>query len=318
MRIVFAGTPEFARVALEALAESGHEILAVLTQPDRVAGRGLQVTMSPVKQEALARSLTVLQPVSLRPGKPGAQETIDALTQMRPALMVVAAYGLILPKEVLNLPAYGCLNIHASLLPRWRGAAPIQRAIAAQDTVTGVALMQMEEGLDTGPVWDVRETPISAQDNFLTVHDRLAQLGAGALVTLLEHFPIEGRSPTPQPSQGVTYAKKILKPDLAVQWNQSADAVVAHINAFDPVPGAIAELEGEPVKLAQATLINLQAMGQPGEILKANREGLYVACAPGVLSIGRLQRPGGRWLDAREFLNGRPALAGDFFKSLPA
>jgi methionyl-tRNA formyltransferase len=315
MRIVFAGTPEFARVALQALAESEHQIIAVLTQPDRVAGRGLQISMSPVKQEALGRGLTVLQPQSLKSEKPGAKEAIDALTQMQPDLMVVAAYGLILPKEVLSIPRYGCLNIHASLLPRWRGAAPIQRAIAAQDPITGVALMQMEEGLDTGPVWETRETPISAQDNFQTVHDRLAHLGAQALVTHLNNFPVAGRSPIPQSQEGVTYANKILKSDLSIQWNQPARQIVAQISAFDPAPGAIAQLQGEPVKLAQAALIDLRAAGQPGEILKADREGLHVACSPGVLSIGRLQRPGGRWLTAREFLNGRPISAGEFFKS---
>ncbi len=316
MRIVFAGTPEFARVALKALAESGHDIAAVLTQPDRVAGRGLQITMSPVKQEALARGFTVLQPQTLKPEKPGAKEITDALLQIAPDLMVVAAYGLILPKEILDLPRYGCLNIHASLLPRWRGAAPIQRAIAAGDSVTGVSLMQMDAGLDTGPVWERKEMPIGTQDNFQTVHDGLAQLGAQALISFLKDFPVPGRAATPQPALGVTYASKILKSDLSIQWDQPVERIVAHINAFDPSPGATAQLQGEPIKLAQATAMDVDAAGQPGEIVKADRDGLYVACKTGVLSIGRLQRPGGRWLTAREFLNGRPVSTGDFFKSL--
>lgn len=322
MRIVFAGTPEFARLALTALHEAGHEIVAVLTQPDRVSGRGLELSMSPVKREAQRLGLTILQPQSLRQGRPGADEAMAALSELAPELMVVAAYGLILPQAVLSLPKYGCLNIHASLLPRWRGAAPIQRAIAAGDLKTGVGLMQMEEGLDTGPVWSEVETPILPTDNFQTLHDRLAAMGASALVTLLKDFPPPDRQAVAQTEIGVVYAHKIGKEDGLIDWSKTSRQVCDQIRALDPAPGAVAGFAGERVKVfdASATDDNLaeQALKNhaPGQIIQADKDALLVACGQGVIRIGALQRPGGKRLGFREFLNGRRVLPGQQFETI--
>jgi methionyl-tRNA formyltransferase len=320
MRLIFAGTPEFARVALTALSEAGHAIVAVLTQPDRASGRGLDVQISPVKREAQRLGLEVLQPVSLRPNKPGAQEAIDRLTALDADVMIVAAYGLILPKNVLSLPRLGCLNIHASLLPRWRGAAPIQRAIAAGDSQTGIALMQMEEGLDTGPVWSQKITAIDAADNFQTLHDRLAALGACAVVELLKDFPPKNATPVVQPEEGVLYAHKITKEDTRIEWHLKSRAVADVIRAFDPSPGAVAVFHGEAVKIFDATDAIAETSGDtlknalPGQIIQADKEALLVACGEGAVRIGALQRPGGKRLGFREFLNGRRVLAGQRFE----
>lgn len=322
MRLVFAGTPEFARVALSALYQAGHEIVAVLTQPDRASGRGLSLAHSPVKQEALRLGLTVLQPTSLRDDKPGAQETKAALQTLAPDVMVVAAYGLLLPQEVLSIPRFGCLNIHASLLPRWRGAAPIQRAIAAGDTSTGIALMQMEAGLDTGPVWMKQEVPIHADDNFQTLHDRLTALGAAAIVELLKQFPPSGLEPVAQSESGVTYAHKITKKDLILDWEKNAHQVSAQARSLEPSPGAVASLQQETVKLFDVRAIDppwggpLLKNAVPGQIIKADREALAVACGEGAVSIGGLQRPGGKRVGFKEFLNGRPVTAGQIFESM--
>lgn len=322
MRLVFAGTPEFARLALTALHQAGHEIVAVLTQPDRVSGRGLALSMSPVKREALRLGLPVLQPQSLRQGRPGADQAMQELSALAPELMVVAAYGLILPKEVLSLPKFGCLNIHASLLPRWRGAAPIQRAIAAGDTQTGVALMQMEEGLDTGPVWTEVVTPITPTDNFQTLHDRLAEIGASAVVTLLDEFPPRDRQPTTQPESGVIYAHKIGKEDAFIDWSRPSQEVCNLIRAFDPLPGAVAEFAGERVKVFDASVVDLGSSQEalknhsPGQIIQADRDALLVACGQGAVRIGALQRPGGKRLGFREFLNGRRVLPGQQFQAV--
>ncbi|WVN41814.1 methionyl-tRNA formyltransferase [beta proteobacterium MWH-UniP1] len=322
MRLVFAGTPEFARRALTALHQAGHDIVAVLTQPDRVSGRGLTLSMSPVKSEALRLGLPVFQPQSLRQGKPGAQETKEALSALSPELMVVAAYGLILPKEVLALPKFGCLNIHASLLPRWRGAAPIQRAIAAGDSQTGVALMQMEEGLDTGPVWQEEVTPIFPTDNFQSLHDRLADLGANSVVDLLKDFPPAGRQPTIQSLDGVVYAHKIGKEDGQIDWSMTSRQVCDLIRAFDPVPGAVTGFAGECVKLFDVSDLAGGPAGQalknhsPGQIIQADKDGLLVACGQGAVRIGALQRPGGKRLGFREFLNGRRVLSGQQFETV--
>ncbi len=317
MRIVFAGTPRFASEALVALHQAGHEIVAVLTQPDRQSGRGLVLSQSPVKQAALALGLRVLQPMSLREGKPGAEEAVVTLKTLAPDLMVVAAYGLILPLRVLTLPRFGCLNIHASLLPRWRGAAPIQRAIAAGDTRTGIALMQMEEGLDTGPVWNTIETPIHSDDTFESLHDRLSQLGAQAVVDLLKDFPPAGRTPTPQPESGVTYAHKIEKQDTLIHWARSADEIAQQIRAFDPVPGAQALWQGAPVKLFAATaLADPLKNDVPGQILRADREALLIACGQGAVQIDALQRAGAKRQGFREFLNGQRVRAGQQFESI--
>lgn len=322
MRLIFAGTPEFARVSLTALADAGHQIVAVLTQPDRASGRGLDIQMSPVKREAQRLGLSIMQPVSLRHDKSGAQEVIDQLSSLQADLMVVAAYGLILPKNVLSIPRLGCLNIHASLLPRWRGAAPIQRAIAAGDRETGIALMQMEEGLDTGPVWLQRAIAIAATDNFQTLHDRLAILGAQMVVTLLNDFPPPGGAPLPQANDGVVYAHKITKQDVRIDWACDARAVAALIQAFDPSPGAVAQFSGEAVKVFDAADFSSQIQGgalkktAPGQIIQADKEALIVACGSGAVRIGELQRPGGKRLGFREFLNGRRVTAGQRFEPL--
>lgn len=324
MRLVFAGTPAFARVALLALAQAGHEIVAVLTQPDRASGRGLELTRSPVKEAAQALGLRVMQPISLRDEKPGAQEAKAALAAFQPDLMVVAAYGLILPRDVLDIPRYGCLNIHASLLPRWRGAAPIQRAIEAGDACTGIALMQMEEGLDTGAVWSMVSIPIEPADNFQTLHDRLADLGARQLVDLLRDFPPKGKSPSPQLASGVTYAKKITKEDTLIDWRASAFEVACKIRALDPAPGAQSALDQERIKLfdAHETLRHegepLLKNPTPGQILKAQADGLVVACGEGAVVIGAVQRSGARRLSVREFLNGHRVTAGQSFGPGPS
>ncbi|MFZ9480671.1 MAG: methionyl-tRNA formyltransferase [Burkholderiaceae bacterium] len=322
MRLVFAGTPEFARVALVALHAAGHDIVAVFTQPDRAAGRGLTLAQSPVKQEASRCGLLVVQPQSLRSGKPGAQEAVALLQQLQPDLMVVAAYGLLLPQEVLDIPRLGCINIHASLLPRWRGAAPIQRALAAGDTETGIALMQMEAGLDTGPVWSEVRTAITPRDNAQTLHDRLATLGAQSIVELLKEFPKATTGPRPQPSIGVTYAAKVTRDDLPVDWSQTADQVCCHIRAFDPSPGAQSRLENNPVKVLDAHVVVdpsadfLLKNVQPGQIIRADQQGLWVACGKGAVALGALQRSGGKRLGFREFLNGRRVTAGQIFESI--
>lgn len=314
MRLVFAGTPEFARIALTALSRAGHEIVAVLTQPDRPKGRGLDVMESPVKQEASRLGLEVLQPLSLRTERPGAEQAKARLRQLAPDLMVVAAYGLILPADVLAIPRYGCLNIHASLLPRWRGAAPIQRAIAAGDGQTGVALMQMEVGLDTGPIWSMTATEIKPGDNFQTLHDRLAEIGARDLVSLLADFPPAGRQPEPQAKEGVVYAHKIQKEDLRIDWAQSSSQVAAQIRAFDPAPGAVASIGELQIKCfdAQVYVMDLKNTVS-GQIIQADGNGFVVACGSGAVTIGAAQKPGGRRLGFREFLNGRPVTAGQCF-----
>ncbi len=317
MRIVFAGTPRFASEALIALHQAGHEIVVVLTQPDRQSGRGLVLSQSPVKQAALACGLEVIQPQSLRDGKPGADEAVATLKTLAPDLMVVAAYGLILPLRVLTLPRYGCLNIHASLLPRWRGAAPIQRAIAAGDAQTGIALMQMEEGLDTGPVWTSIETPIQSDDTFESLHDRLCQLGAKAIVELLKDFPPAGRTPTPQPESGVTYAHKIDKRDTLIDWARSAEEIARQIRALDPAPGAQALWQESPVKLFKATALAEPLKNElPGQILQADRDALLIACGQGSLQIGALQRAGAKRQEFREFLNGQRVRVGQQFESI--
>jgi methionyl-tRNA formyltransferase len=314
MRIVFAGTPDFARASLKALYETGHEIVAVLTQPDRPSGRGRALAQSPVKELALELGLQVMQPHSLRLGKPGANQTRSALITLAPDLMVVAAYGLILPKDILDLPRWGCLNIHASLLPRWRGAAPIQRALAAGDTETGVALMQMEEGLDTGPVWHEEKTAIAPDDNFASLHDRLRDMGAHALVAFLKDFPAPGKTAVPQPSEGITYAHKISREDTVIDWSESAQQVRNKIRAFDPYPGALAQLHGEQVKLFDAVgVLDTAPEIVSGTIVQASPQGLVIACREGAVRVGAIQRPGAKRISIKEFLNGRSLSRGDQF-----
>lgn len=318
MRVIFAGTPEFARVALEQLLRAGFDLPLVLTQPDRPAGRGMKLQPSPVKQFALAHGIPVAQPRSLRlDGKfpQDAAEARDALEQARADVMVVAAYGLILPAWVLQAPRLGCLNIHASLLPRWRGAAPIHRAIEAGDAQTGVTIMQMDEGLDTGDMLLRERVAIEPADTTASLHDKLAALGGRLVVEALELAACGGLAPVPQPAEGVTYAHKIDKAEAAIDWRLGADAIERRIRAFDPFPGAVAQIRGEPLKIWRAHAL-MQGRGSvpPGTIVAVDEHGIGVACGQGRLEIRELQRAGGKRLQAREFLRGfalEPGMAFD-------
>ncbi|GAA4020727.1 methionyl-tRNA formyltransferase [Actimicrobium antarcticum] len=314
MKIIFAGTPEFAAVALAAIHAAGIEIVLVLTQPDRPAGRGMQLHASAVKQFALAHNIPVAQPVSLRlDGKyPDVAREADALLRTTPHdVMVVAAYGLILPPSVLAIPRLGCLNIHASLLPRWRGAAPIHRAIEAGDPATGITIMQMEQGLDTGPMLLVESLPIAASDTTGSLHDRLAQLGGQMIVTALRQREQGPLSATPQPEAGTNYAAKISKEEAALDFLQPAEVLARKIRAFNPAPAASANLHGAAIKIWQAEAVARSAASVPGEIIAADVElGLVVACGTGALRLIELQKPGGKRLPASEFLKGFPLTVG--------
>ena len=310
MRLAFAGTPEFAAVALARLIEAGHEVVLVLTQPDRPAGRGLKLQASPVKQLAMQHGLPVAQPRSLRlDGKypDDAAAARLALQAAAPEVMVVAAYGLILPRWVLELPPRGCLNIHASVLPRWRGAAPIHRAIEAGDAETGITLMQMDEGLDTGDMLLVAREPIRPDDTTASLHDRLAELG-GALV--VQGLAAAALPRTPQPAEGITYAHKIDKAESAIDWRQPAALIERRVRAFDPFPGASFGQDGELHKLWRAR-VSPELNGTPGEVLTARPDQLTIACGEGALDLLQLQRPGGRRVDAAAWLQQRPLAAGD-------
>jgi methionyl-tRNA formyltransferase len=307
VRIIFAGTPPFAAAALDALASAGHDIVLVLSQPDRPAGRGMKLTASAVKQAALARGLAVYQPLSLK--------TPEALTELRAAaadVMVVAAYGLILPQAVLDLPRFGCLNIHASLLPRWRGAAPIQRAILAGDTETGITIMQMDAGLDTGAVLTKTPVPILADDTAASLHDTLAAAGAGAIVAALAN----------------TYAAKLGKEEARLDWQQPADVLMRAVRAYNPVPGAWTQLDGAPLKIWSVQMIadpeslkgsaspqtdvphGGMASHVPGEVLRAAADQLIVACGSGALALQVVQPAGSKRMDAAAFLAGHPLSPG--------
>ncbi|MDY0023126.1 methionyl-tRNA formyltransferase [Arenimonas caeni] len=305
MRIVFAGTPGFAVPCLRAAAARG-EVVGVWTQPDRPAGRGRQLAPSPVKVEALARQLPVFQPENFRSA--AAREQLRAL---QPDLMVVVAYGLILPQSVLDIPRHGCWNVHASLLPRWRGAAPIQRAIEAGDQRTGVCLMQMEKGLDTGPVLLSLETPISPDDTGGSLHDRLADLGAEVLSDGLKLLRAGMRPvPQPQPAEGVTYAHKLDKAEARLDWARPARELANRVRAFNPWPVAEAGLAGERLRIHAATALDLAHDQPPGTVLAAGRDGLDVACGEGALRLLQVQREGGRAMAVADYFNARPALAG--------
>jgi len=322
MKVIFAGTPEFAATALAALHQAGHEIVLVLTQPDRPAGRGMQLQASAVKQYALAHDMPVAQPVSLRlNGKyPDVAEEAHALLQRTPHdVMIVAAYGLILPLSVLKIPPRGCLNIHGSLLPRWRGAAPIHRAIEVGDAETGITIMQMEEGLDTGPMLLSRRISIKGTDTTGSLHDSLAAMGGEMIVEtlrLLEEGPL---SATIQPEDGVTYAAKISKEEAALDFSQSAEILARKIRAFNPFPGTHAQYGDKTIKVFAAHAIadknaDKHATTKPGEVLKASaHDGIIIACAEGCLQLAELQKPGGKRLPAAEFLQGFPLAVGTTF-----
>ena len=305
MRIVFAGTPDFAVPSLLA-ADARNEVVAVYTQPDRPAGRGRALTASPVKQVALERGLVVHQPEKLK----GAV-ALDTLRALEPDLMVVVAYGLLLPQAVLDIPRYGCWNVHASLLPRWRGAAPIQRAIQAGDTETGVCLMQMEKGLDTGPVLLRQTTPITPEDTGGSLHDRLATLGAQVLADGLGLLRAGMRlGPNPQPEHGVTYAHKLDKAEARLDWSQPARVLADTVRAFNPWPVAEAEVAGERLRIHAATALALDHGRAPGSVLFAGRQGIDIACGEGALRVTRVQRAGGRAIDVADYLNARSDLRG--------
>lgn len=309
MRIIFAGTPEFARVALQRLLEAGFEVPLVLSQPDRPAGRGLKLQASPVKQCALAHGIPVAQPRSLRLDGRHADDAGAARAALLAAgadAMVVAAYGLILPQWVLDLPPRGCLNIHASLLPRWRGAAPIHRAIEAGDTETGVTIMQMDAGLDTGDMLLAQRVPIGQADTTAVLHDRLAALGGGLVVQALRLAERGALAPVAQPAQGVTYAHKIDKAESAIDWSLPAQFIGRRIRALDPFPGASTLLGSEVIKVWGYEIDSYECLPDKdcGHILSVNDTGVAVACGQGVLRLTVLQRAGGRRLPVDEFLRG--------------
>lgn len=294
MRLVFAGTPEFAARALDALVAAGHEIVLVLCQPDRPAGRGLKLTPCAVKQRAQSHGLDIFQPETLKSAE--AQSTIR---EAGADAMIVAAYGLLLPKAVLDSCRLGALNIHASLLPRWRGAAPIQRALMAGDAQTGITIMQMDEGLDTGPMRLQRAIDIRPQDDAGSLHDRLAELGASMIVEVLSAS--DGPA-IPQPPEGATYARKIVREDARLDWSRTAGELERVVRAMCPAPGAQADLRGEAVKVWRAA--ECAGSGHPGDILSARADGITVACGRGALRLLEIQRPGGKRLAAGDFLRG--------------
>ncbi|HEY6864538.1 MAG TPA: methionyl-tRNA formyltransferase [Burkholderiales bacterium] len=306
MNLIFAGTPSFAARILDALLDSRHRVIAVLTQPDRPAGRGLGATASEVKKRALDRGIAVLQPASLHD-----TASSPELVALRPDIMVVAAYGLILPERVLGIPRLGCINVHASLLPRWRGAAPIQRALLAGDTRTGISIMQMDPGLDTGPVLLQEACAIGDEDTAGTLHDRLATLGAVMCARALDGLQAGALVGSAQSQAEATYAPKIRKEEARIDWRDSAISVRRRVRAFDPTPGATAVLRGMELKLWSCALG--AGDGAPGEVLNASTAGLLVACGEGAVLVTELQRPGGRRLQAGDFLRGCPVSAGERF-----
>ena len=309
MRVVFAGTPEFARVALEAIVAAGHEIALVLSQPDRPAGRGMKLQASPVKQCAIANQWPVAQPRSLRlDGKypEDAAAAREALLAANADVMVVAAYGLILPQWVLDLPRLGCLNIHGSLLPRWRGAAPIHRAIEAGDAETGITIMQMDAGLDTGDMLLIERERIAFDDTTGLLHDRLAALGARMIVQALADAEAGTLKPVKQPADGVNYAHKIAKAEAAIDWTLPAGVIERRVRAFDPFPGATFQARGETVKLWRSQVERLDASAAPGTVIAVGGQQLVVACGDGALALLDVQRPGGKRGPVAQWLQAHP------------
>jgi methionyl-tRNA formyltransferase len=307
-RLVFAGTPEFAAVALDALIGAGHEVALALTQPDRPAGRGMKLTPSDVKRRALEHAIPVCQPTSLR--DPAA---LGPLREVNADAMIVAAYGLILPPSVLEIFPHGCVNIHASLLPRWRGAAPIQRALLAGDEETGICIMAMDAGLDTGPVYLRESLAIEPQETAGSLHDRLAILGGRCIVTALPGILSGSLVPETQSEAGATYARKIAKEEAAINWSSSAIDVDRQIRAFNPFPGAFTRVGGAQVKIWAAEPISAGADGRAGEVLNADADGIVVRCGVGAIRLHQLQMAGGKRMDAVQFLRGHGLPPGSLF-----
>lgn len=302
MRVVFAGTPDFAAEALKALLNTDHQLIAVYTQPDRPAGRGRKQQFGPVKQIAVNAGIPVFQPESLR--TPEAQEQ---LRQLQPDVMVVAAYGLILPQAVLDIPAHGCLNIHASLLPRWRGAAPIHRAIAAGDPETGITIMQMDAGLDTGAMLLKHRETIHPDDTGGSLHDRLARLGGDAIVEALAH--LDRLQPEPQDDKHACYARKLNKDEAHLDWAQDAETLARLVRAFNPWPGTDTALDDQRIRIHEARAIGENSGKPPGTVLLRERTGVDIACGNGTLRVTRVQLPGARAMSVSDLINGgKPVL----------
>jgi methionyl-tRNA formyltransferase len=300
LRIIFAGTPDFAARHLDALLSSEHQIVGVFTQPDRPAGRGKKLMPSPVKVLAEEKGIPVFQPVSLRP-----QENQQLVADLQADIMVVVAYGLILPKAVLEMPRLGCLNVHGSLLPRWRGAAPIQRSLWAGDTETGVTIMQMDVGLDTGDMLYKLSCPITAEDTSATLYDKLAQLGPQGLLATLTHIATGTATPEVQDEEQVTYAEKLSKEEALLDWSLPAAQLERCIRAFNPWPMSYFVIDDQPVKVWKASVINSQAKAEPGTIIEANKQGIQVATAEGILNLESLQPAGKKAMNAQDLLNSR-------------
>lgn len=301
LKVIFAGTPEFSVSALDALSEAGHEISLVLTQPDRPAGRGRKPTPSPVKQRALELGLELAQPESLR-----GPEIAETLAALKPDVMVVVAYGLIVPRRILAIPRLGCINIHASLLPRWRGAAPIQRAILAGDRETGICIMQMDAGLDTGPVWSAQGLEIAEDDTGGSLHDKLTALGGQALIRTLPAIVNGLPAPTPQPEEGACYASKLEKSEAMIDWNDSAEAISRRVRAFNPWPVAETLFAGKRLRIWMARNEAGVADAAPGCVVASDKHGVVVATGDGLLRLMQVQMPGKRPVSAGEFANAYP------------
>ena len=299
MRIAFAGTPEFSVAALDALLAAGHQIVGVFTQPDRPAGRGQKLKPSPVALRAEALNLPTFKPLKMN------AEAQDDLRMLRAELMVVVAYGLILPAAALGIPRHGCFNIHASLLPRWRGAAPIQRAILAGDAETGITIMRMDPGLDTGPMLLKESLHINSDTTAASLHDALAAMGGRLIVEAISRLTRGALREQPQPAEGATYAKKISKDEARLDWSLSAEELAHRVRGYNPVPVAWAQLNGERVRIYEAHMEPGNASVDPGTVVAAQPDGIRIACGAGLLDVRRLQWPGGKPLSAAEAVRGR-------------